>query len=261
MNNVPMRSILCGVFLLGIAGAEAGAALAIAAEPRRSHLEVTAKSGRLSVRAHEAPLAEVLEAVGREAGVRIVVHGVLEAPVTDSFADLPIDQGFRRLSRWHSLVLIYDPLPGGTKGPVLTEVWVSGSAGAPGRTQQAPQVVRHDADTRVDARPLGEREGWTRDLAMALKHGTSTSRGQIVETLVRERGGYAVVEILREAATRDPDPRVRRGAIQVLASMNSPDAVDAVRATLRDPHPGVRHEADLALRRQSRARSSEGSVD
>jgi HEAT repeat protein len=95
---------------------------------------------------------------------------------------------------------------------------------------------------------------------MALKHVNPETRRETIEALVRERGANAVVDALRETATRDPAPAVKRAAIQVLASMNSPGAGEAVRAALGDPHPGVRWEAQKALAQQSRARASEGSV-
>jgi len=70
---------------------------------------------------------------------------------------------------------------------------------------------------------------------------------------VQERGDYAVVQILRQAATRDPNPLLRRGAIQALMSLKSPDAIEAIQASVQDEHPGVRGEAETALRRLRRA--------
>jgi HEAT repeats len=262
MRRPAARSTLCELALVAVTGALLGAtAFAASAELPGRVLDVAVESGRLSLRAHEARLADVLEAIGRQAGVRIVLHGDLDTPVTETFVNLPLDEGVRRLSRWHSVVLIYGPLLGRTKGQVLTEVWVMDSSQAQGPAEQPARDKTPRIDARAGARPPEDQRGWTSDLTTALKYGKSTNLDQTVETLVREQGEYRVVAILREAATRDPDPRVRRGAIRVLASMNSPDAVDAVGATLRDPHPGVRYEADMALRRQSRARSSDGSVD
>src|SRR5207249_3997017 len=111
-----------------------------------------------------------------------------------------------------------------------------------------------------DAPPVDWRSS-TPDLTIALTHVNPETRGQKIEALMREQGAYAVVAALREAATRDPAPGVRRAAIQVLAAMNGPSAGDAVRATLGDPHPGVRWEALRALAQQSRARASEDSVE
>jgi HEAT repeats len=259
MNNAAARLMLCGVVLLAVTGTVGvGAALALAAKPQGQVLEVAVKSGRLSVRAHEAPLAGVLEAISRKAGVKILLHGDLDAPITDTFADLPLDEGLRRLSRWHSVVLIYGPLPGGSTGPVLTEMWVMGSPQAQGPAEKAARDTPR-IDARADARPPEDQRGWTSDLATALKYGKSTNLGQTVETLVREQGAYAIVAALREKATRDPAPATRRAAIKLLASMTSLDAADAVQTALGDPNPGVRFEAQKALAQQRRARAREDS--
>jgi hypothetical protein len=103
-------------------------------------LDVTVKGSRLTVRAHEVRLADVLKAIGRQAGMRIVLKGDLNAPVTDAFTDLPLGEGIRRVARWHSVVLVYDPSPGTAQGVVLTAVWVTGSSSGPGRAEPAARA-------------------------------------------------------------------------------------------------------------------------
>jgi HEAT repeats len=257
------RAVFVVVLLVIGSAVGTAASVAFAAQPKGPVLDVTVTSSRISLTARETPLADVLAAIGRQAGVKMVLRGDLNTSVTETLVNLPVGDAIQRLSRWHSVVLIYDRSIDSVDGPVLTEVWVTSSSSRPWSTNPdstKPEARGIQSNQATDGRQQAS-QARNPELTIALKHGASESRKQIIEALVRERGGYAVVEILREAATRDPDPRVRRGAIQVLASLDSPDAVDAVRATLRDAHPGVRYEADMALRRQRRARSSDGSVD
>jgi HEAT repeats len=235
-----------------------------AAGPRETAFEVRVTSGLLSLRASGAQLADVLMAVGRQANLKIVLRGAIDSLVTDEFANMPLDKAVRRLTRWHSVVLVYGGPRDEAADAKLAEVWVTsapsgraaddnnggaGSDGFKGSTGVQARPANILREQEPDSRPPG--------LTMALRFGPSDSRTQIINALVRERGKYAVIDILREAATRDPNPRIRRGAIQVLASLNSPEAVEAVQATLHDEHPGVRGEAETALRRLRQAQAAD----
>jgi HEAT repeat protein len=94
-----------------------------------------------------------------------------------------------------------------------------------------------------------------------LKSGTLETRLRLIEAVVRERGEHAAIDVLRDAATHDADPRIRRAAIQVLTYMTSRDAVEAIRATLGDRHAGVRAEALNALRQLGQAPRSKRQVE
>jgi hypothetical protein len=251
---------LCGLLVAAFSAVTPGApAFAAAADSPGQTLDVTVTSGRLSVRVHEARLADVLEAVGRQAGVRVMLRGDVAAPITETFVDVALEEGIRRLSRSHSVVLVYDPSPPAGTGAVLAEIWVTASS--PDGLGRAELTTRSTPRTDTAPRPLmGPTEGLARNL-IAWKDANAETRREQMEALIREHGAYAVVDALRDAATRDPAPRVRRAAIQVLATIDGPDAVDAVRAILRDADPGVRSEVRAALRRQSRPRISEDPLD
>jgi hypothetical protein len=247
---------LCGLLVAAFSAVAPGApAFAAAADSPGQTLDVTVTSGRLSVRVHEARLADVLEAVGRQAGVRVMLRGDVAAPITETFVDVALEEGIRRLSRSHSVVLVYDPSPPAGTGAVLGEIWVTASS--PDGLGRAELTTRSTPRTDTAPRPLmGPTEGLARNL-IAWKDANPETRREQIKRLVQEHGAAAAVAALRETATRDSAPGVRRAAIQVLAIFGSPDAIDAVRATLHDANPGVRSEAQTALRRQSRPPVSE----
>jgi ribosomal protein L25 (general stress protein Ctc) len=124
---------LCLVFSLAIVGhPQAANPGAIGSQPTSRILDVTVTSSRVSLTARETPLRDVLTAIGQQSGVKIVLYGDFDTPVTATLAAVPLDEAIQRLSRWHSIVLIYDP---SARGPddvvssaddgVLREVWVT----------------------------------------------------------------------------------------------------------------------------------------
>jgi hypothetical protein len=212
--------------------------------------EVTVQSGRLSVRVDQTRLEEVLQAVAREARLEIVLNGAFGTPVTATFTDLPLDEGIRRLCRGHSIVMIYDGPPGTEPGSELTKVSVTSSFSdsrvANPTNHNAGAEIRADARSALLPRP--------ENLTAALRLGPADSRTKIIDALVDERGLDAVVQILGDAATRDPDLRIRQSAIQALGSMASPGALEAIRAVLNDSSASVRSAANLALKQHQRRR-------
>jgi HEAT repeats len=267
-----MRAVFAIVSLL-MDGGGAAAAGPTASAPSQV-LEVTATPSHVNLIARETPLADVLKAIGQQAGVKIVLRSEFNTPVTATLANVPLDEAIRRLSRWHSVVLIYDPSARGPEDAALKEVWVMSApadsrssanrGGSPGAVQsedarrqareQAPPVAR--LATPPEPPPASNPPSQASDtpLAAELRRGLTDSGTQAVDTLVRKWGADGAVKILGEAATRDPDDEIRRGAIKALASLGSRNAVEAIRGTLRDPHAGVRRDAIMALRQFGQSR-------
>jgi HEAT repeat protein len=252
----------------------AAAAAGSATQAQVPALEVAVASSRVNLTARQAPLAEVLTAIGRQAGLTVVLRGEFNTPVTETLVDVPLDAAIRRLTRWHSIVLIFDsPAPGSGDGR-LSEIWVTSppddrrgqsaavrpapvpglaSGAGSGSVPSESRPPRRERAGDAAARPVVPARNPR--LAAALKNETPEEVGSAVaETLVRERGVQGALLVLRDAATREPDPGVRRRAIRTLAALDSPDATEAIRATLNDDHPGVRSEAQAALRRLARSR-------
>ena len=87
----------------------------------------------LTVELRDAPMADVLLAIGAQAGFEVVIRGNLGGAVTWSFSDLPVDKCIRRLLDDSSLIMIYAPSQGhaGVR-PVVRVIarCASGDAGA-----------------------------------------------------------------------------------------------------------------------------------
>jgi HEAT repeats len=244
-------------------------------------LEVSVESGRLSVRAQEAPLSRVLEAIGSHAGFKVVLTGDLDTPVTETLIDVPVEEGLRSLTRWDSVVLIYGEASGEDETVRLTELWVVGAAGAlptrqlsgvRGGERQAgapPSLSRPVAADRSEHRDAVAR---ARDLlaevreqgvpanvdllrAVAKTDQSPLVRRAAIMALAREPGVLGVGE-LQQVATVDPSLPVRNAAIWALASIKSAEAGGALRVMLNDPDGAIRATAHSAL-----AQWSKGSPD
>jgi hypothetical protein len=116
------------VFATSPAMSDAGktfASVAFAAQPRREILDVTVKSTRVTLNARSAALADVLAAIGRQAGVKVVLRDALTTLVTATLVNVPLEEAFRRLGRWHSVVFIYARSTDSGNRPALSELWVS----------------------------------------------------------------------------------------------------------------------------------------
>jgi hypothetical protein len=239
-----------------------------AATPRAGALEVLVASSRVTLNAREAPLAELLAAIGQKAGVKIVLLGKVDELITDKFTDLPIDDALKRVARHQSVVFIYGAPREESRAPSVREVWITGPSSGSDRsgtdsadTGHATNEVREAPFTVAGAPDREVPRPSNPALAMSLKFGQADNRDRLIGTLIREQGQSAAIAVLREAATQDPDLRVRRGAIQALSSMETPEAVEAIMASLNDPRASVRSEAREALRRLSRPRPSDDSSD
>lgn len=108
----------------------------------REPISVTWKMDRLAVTAIDAPLVEVLAAVGRETGLRITGPVDTAARISVRFPILPPEKAFRRILGPSGFALKYDG-PGGTISEVVLLAQGPGPSGgvAPPRTA-APGVPR-----------------------------------------------------------------------------------------------------------------------
>jgi hypothetical protein len=202
-------AMLCLISLAGGVAPTAAGAEAESLAP--SSIEVSAEHDRLTVSAHEAPLDEVLQAVGAEAGVAIEIRGDLTSPVTSAFVDVPLEEAIRRLLRGHSYTLYADD----GEGERRIEISVIATSYAPAATAAA---------------------------AKAAPPGTVQDKLLRIRALSGRKDAVAIAELGRLAGS-DPSAAVRSQAVAALGRLNVPDALPSLSQALTDQSPAVRIQA------------------
>lgn len=258
----------------------APAALGAQAEPAEpSSIEIAFERGRLTVDVRDAPLDEVLAAVGEEAGVAIQIRGDLTAPVTQSFADVPLDEGIRRLLRGHSYMLASNDAGQGrrleisilTSHPVGTAASAA-SASAANDEQEKLQRVRAlagrkdpeailelsrlaggDPSAAVRAQAVAalgrlRTQDASAALTQALADPSASVRIQAMRGVKSLKGASAVGD-LQAIAVNDPDVSVRRQAVRLMSDIRNPEVPLLLEQAAADSDPQVSQEAKRAAKR------------
>jgi hypothetical protein len=245
-------------------------------------IDVRVVNGALAVDARDAPLAEVLRAIGDRAHVAVTVSGRLDGLVTRSFVSSSVEDAVRQLVRGHSTVWTYAPsrtAPGGQRPTRLVVIATTNASARvspeerAARLRQVRDLARRrdgastselarfsrDADARVRSEALGILSGRGGPEAVAafetaLADQTPSIRMQALRGLQRTQGDAATSSIAG-ALRNDTDPRVRSTAASLLAAMRPDDARRALEGAVSDADPSVRRAAAAALaRRQSLVR-------
>jgi hypothetical protein len=102
-------------------------------------LDIVVQQGRLSVNVQAADLAEVLAHIGRQAGIRVSPGPSAGTRVSARFADVPLEDGLRRLLRGASLSHLFLYATGPSGSVTIAEVRILG-AGAEAPPPSAPLV-------------------------------------------------------------------------------------------------------------------------
>ena len=182
------------------------------------------RDARLSVRATDQSVAVVLGAIARCAP-RVAIHVApeLEAdPVSIAFADVPIDEGLRRIVRGYDVFFYY---VGAQASPELGAVWVfqRGQGGA-----LAPlDAVAWASDADVEKR---------------LADPDPNTRFRALKAHIERRGEAAMAEVL--TALADPDEVVRAQVLDLALGSGlriPPDRWSAL--ALSDPSALIRLQA------------------
>lgn len=276
-----LRDVLVVATLL----ASAHAPMAAEQGTTASAIDVKVQNGLLTVNLRDAPLADVLLAIGEQAGFRVLVRGDAKTTVTRSFSDVPLAKGVQRLLEHASSWLMT------LDGDALEEVRLYGWIGSPAVTSRTAQTalavsLTDDHDTRLrfvkkiarhphasateglillvtgDRDPLirriaaialgkvkGERSLVA--LASAAEDEDSSVRRWAIQGLGMI-GGEQAVRTVGGALLEDPDPSIRRSAARTLATMRNDAGMDFLYAAELDHDPGVRQAVEAALSRLSR---------
>jgi len=232
--------------------------------------EVAVREGLLSVNLRGAPIADVLLAIGTQAGFEVIIRGDLSAPVTWSFTDLPLDKGIRRLLDDSSLIMVYAPSRGRAEPRPLLKVIALGASGnaaagtasltrtMPGNNTEVSQETvsvslsddREDRLRAVQRLAIVPDAAATKGLTLLLSQDDDPLIRQIAAIALGNVGG-AHAQAALMAALQDEDGLVRERAIQALAKWGSEAVASLVKTLMEDPDPAVRRQAALGLGRMS----------
>lgn len=234
MNQVA-RLLLVTTVLLGFAAGHARGETVVT-----PMLAVTVQDGLLTLDARDVPLAEVLDAIGEESGVRVLVGDDVTAQVTASFADVPLADAVSRLCRWHSLVVVFDQPENASGRPRLIEVHVYGASpgpdGGPG-----PVATPRRPEGPGSAPTLAQEGGAPPDPLFGARIGAARALGQ--------PHNDAGIPALAQTLTTDPNPNVRMHAAIALSSVGTPTALSALMDGVADESASVRIRVVDALGR------------
>jgi HEAT repeat protein len=242
-------------------------------------IEVKIDDGLLTLRADDAPLAEVLRSLADAAAFRVTLHGDFAEPVTIALLGQPVWRALVRLSAGHSVVALSSKSGTGPDDWKLRDVRIyenarhhrdgrpekAAAARADGRNDvvatpnpltaeilaelaEADQLRRAAAVAKVGALPPPEAvkilSGVLSDQAMGER-----VRSRAIAALTRIKGRNAGA-LLRERALNDKDAPVRVQAINALAATAGAQAISTLGRVLRlERNPGVRSAAVDVLAR------------
>ena len=237
---------------------------------------VTVDGQQLSARVREAAPREVLAALARGAGVRIVVRGeVPDAPISVTIDAIEVTRGVARLLAGASYLLVYEEATLTPERGVarLSEIHVIAWPGRPTSATPAPAqpveqtapgselavapgVLQHEAlgapepEQRADALHilayLGKPEVGMPTLEHALADPHESVRARALE-LIKDTGDGAPFDALAHMARGDRSPRLRAAALALLAEREDVRAVGVLRLGLNDPARVVRERAQALL--------------
>lgn len=135
---------LLPILISGALTIERGALFGQGLEKKSStSIDVKVIQGELTLDVRNQPLAQVLREIAAQANLQLTLRGDLSAPVTQSFAAVPLDEAIRRLAREFSFALIYAGAAGERRADDLTGLWIIGKAAPSEPFAELKVVIGH----------------------------------------------------------------------------------------------------------------------
>jgi hypothetical protein len=186
---------------------------------------VKLEGNRLTVILNQLPLQVVLQEIARQTGLRIVPRSPLEDRLSLSFANVPLEDGLRRLLGPHHAVFLYRPTGELQEVRVHAVSW---------QTEPPPATPSGPTET-VPAEPLAGLPALT-DLDPVRRLATASA-------LAGTEDSEAALEAVLDLVIFSTQPDLRERALGVLTLFrNVPVAVIAEVARV-DPEPSLRWSA------------------
>ena len=235
--NAPLGSlVLCTVLVVANATL-AGATTSAGSDPSSADIRIEMNDGSLTLTTHDAPLHEVMREIGELAGLKtILVEDFIEPPLVNvSFDNIPIHEAVERLVGDTNRIIFYAPAGNRAGHRVISQVWLSGSSGAPGDDEAG------DGEIIVLAEDLQHNEGKIRSEAVL------RWSNQAVLELSKKDDKRDVLARLIRMLQEDQEALVRARAANALGALRDEGAVLALESALLDRHSSVRSQAINAL--------------
>jgi hypothetical protein len=219
-------------------------------------LSVVIQNGRMTCDVRNAPLIEVMEAIGARTPVRLVADAALEAErVSLQLTAVPLDEGLRRLLARYDMFLYYGADASGRSS--LQGVWAyqrgTGAATRPvppeqwaGSAELRERVRSGDDDTREQAylALLSRPDPESRTVVLDALRGSTERNDGLRERLLSaamQHGMDLPRDLLADIARMDSSEMVRVIALEALAG--DPTAREVAAGLLDDPSPVVQQRA------------------
>ncbi len=218
-----------------------------------AQIDVRIDSGLLSLHSRDAPLAEVLAEISRQAGIELVVEVELGYPVSKSFSNEPLARALQRLLSGTNYIMIYGPSEDTVSPPYPVALRIYGispgarsSTGAPafeGGEDLSQEAAIARRAVALSLGPVPDHDsGLFEDLA-----GLDRDQRRDAMQWLADLGDLAAVEALRHFLALDPDPAVRGEAALALRSIGGEAATEALVLGLGDVDPDVRFQVVEAI--------------
>jgi hypothetical protein len=279
-----LRPIL--VICLSVTGFTPAIVQAAAQPAAASSIKVEVEQGRLSLDVRDAPLVHVMRALPQQSGIAIKLHGELTDRITDSFTDMALEEGIRRLLRGKSFAFTYAPSANQAQPSSLIEVLVMApSPVEPAKTVEKPSSASERGESLQRIRALSARkdaEAISELSKLMASDPSPSARSQAAAALGRLKNREALapltnaladqspavriaamqaiksiedieaVRYLRPQLVNDPDPTVRRQALRLLSDLQSPEVPRLLQGAVTVYDASVRQEAEQAIKRWER---------
>jgi hypothetical protein len=225
-----------------------------AAAGQEHSIAVTQQRDLLSLQASNAPVAEVMEQLGRHAGFTTRVIGTPVARVTLTLANQPLEELIRQLTRGYSAIILYHPAASGRAPAALRikAVWLVGDKEASGGAIILSPAPPPDHNPRENLRQLAALENSKNDTEIGylkyvlMQRDDPASRIHTIDAIVAS-GADEAADIVA-LALGDADIAVRRHVVERLRDLGNPRAVQILgQIVLGDAAPEVRRAAVTAL--------------
>ena len=217
-----------------------------------AQIDVRIDSGLLSLHSRDAPLAEVLTEIGRQASFELVMEGELGYPVSKSFSNEPLTRALHRLLSGTNFIMVYGPSEDTVSPPNLVTLRIYGitpgarsSIGAPAFESSEDLSQEAAIARRAVALGLGPVPDHDSGLFEDLAGLDGDERRDAMQWLA-DLGDLAAVNALRHFLALDRDPAVRGEAALALKSVGGEAASEALVLGLGDVDPDVRFQVGEA---------------